>query len=78
MIPTHILLATLASILTLGSASPLPQVESGVVARARPPTTEGRPIKWRRESDGVELCLQVDATTGPSEMQLRNDASVTL
>lgn len=78
MFPNHILLATLASMLMLGNATPLPQVVSAGLAARATSTAGGRPIKWLRESDGVELCLQVDAITGPPEMQLRNDASVTL
>ncbi|KAJ9107978.1 hypothetical protein QFC20_003663 [Naganishia adeliensis] len=37
---------------------------------------QGRPIKWLRESDGAELCLQVNAFTGTLEQQLRNGAPV--
>lgn len=52
MIPTPILLATLASLLTLATAAPVPVAEAA---------TSGRPIKWLTP-EGQELCLQVGAT----------------
>jgi hypothetical protein len=76
MLSTPIMLATLTSLLTLGNASPLPQTDDVIVIEEG--TTAGRPIRWLRESDGAELCLQVDAVTGPPEVQLRNGGSVTL
>lgn len=40
---------------------------------------EGEQIRWLQDSvRDVYLCLQVGATTGPPEAQLRNDARITL
>lgn len=90
MLSTPILLATLASLLTLSHAAPVPEAtatpiltadadEITLVAGAQitledivleenlngdlllePAASEGRPIKWLRDSDGQELCLQVN------------------
>jgi hypothetical protein len=65
MIPTPILLATLASLLTLASAAPVPVAEAA---------TSGRPIKWL-SPDGQELCLQVNAVSDGTS-PLFNGASV--
>jgi hypothetical protein len=64
MISTPALLASLASLLALGKASPLPNNGGHPVAIpvAPNPTTGGRPIKWR-DPYGQELCLQVNAVS---------------
>ncbi|KAJ9107986.1 hypothetical protein QFC20_003671 [Naganishia adeliensis] len=79
MLSTSIMLATLASLLMLGNASPLPQSEEAPeeAIPEEEESTGGRQIRWLRESDGAELCLQVDAITGPPEVQLKNGGAVT-
>lgn len=82
MISTPILLATLASLLTLGSAAPVPNNDGhpssgndGGIIIIEEPTTQGRPINWLTP-DGQELCLQVNPTqfkTNPAD-QLYNGA----
>jgi hypothetical protein len=68
MVSTPALLATLASLLTLGNASPLPNNGGHPVAIpvaipvAPNPTTGGRPIKWLGPG-GQELCLQVNGVS---------------
>lgn len=64
MISTPALLASLASLLALGNASPLPNNSGHPVAipvSSNPPTG-GRPIKWLGPG-GQELCLQVNAVS---------------
>lgn len=82
MLSTSIMLATLVSLLMLGNASPLPQSEEApeeaIPEEEESTSTGGRQIRWLRESDGAELCLQVDVITGPPEVQLRNGGAVTL
>jgi hypothetical protein len=77
MLAASALLATLASLMTLGSASPLPQVDEVIIVEDVPAST-GRQIRWFQEESGTELCYQVDARTGPPEVQLQNGARVTL
>lgn len=72
-----LLLGTMASVLAIGNASPIPQGDAIIIVDDVAPNV-GRPIRWLRESDGTELCLQVDSITGPPEAQLRNGGSVTL
>ncbi|KAI5448933.1 hypothetical protein NCC49_005756 [Naganishia albida] len=72
-----LLLGTMASVLAIGNASPIPQGDAIIIVDDVAPNV-GRPIRWLRESDGAELCLQVDSITGPPEAQLRNGGSVTL
>jgi hypothetical protein len=77
MLANSVLLGSLASLLALGNASPVPQLDE-VIIIDEVVTDVGRPIRWLRESDGVELCLQIEAITGPPEVQLRNGGGVTL
>jgi hypothetical protein len=76
MISTPALLASLASLLTLGNASPLPNNGGHPVAIpvAADPITGGRPIKWL-DPYGQELCLQVNAVADGSS-PLFNGATV--
>lgn len=78
MLASSVLLGSLASLLALGNASPVPQLDEVIIIDEVTTTDVGRPIRWVRESDGVELCLQVEAITGPPEVQLRNGGGVTL
>lgn len=76
MLAKSILVATLASLLAVSNAAPVAQADAVTVSEEAGTSTGGRPIKWRRESDGAELCLQVNAITGPPEAQLRNGGLV--
>ncbi|KAI5448735.1 hypothetical protein NCC49_001504, partial [Naganishia albida] len=42
-----------------------------------PPPAQGKQIKWL-SSEGKEVCLQVDSTTGTLQQQLRNGAPLTI